>query len=179
VAASCLLVCSIAIGFAASVRAEDISAKPAPRTAIQIGDASVVLVAANDHLYAFVDRIDDNAPVADAELGVVSADGTTLEMHRATAGLFAAQFNHTGHMHDAFMVSLRSAVGTGEAQAQIAYDDLPDASGKSTATSFTTKLAIALASGGVGAIGALLLMLWVRGERRRAAARSVGTAQTV
>ena len=169
----------MAIGFSTSVRAEDISAKPAPRTAIQIGDASVVLVAANDHLYAFVDCIDDNAPVADAELGVVSADGTTLEMHRATAGLFAAQFNRTGHMHDAFMVSLRSAVGTGEAPAQLAYDDLPDASGKSTATSFTTKLAIALASGGVGAIGALLLMLWVRGERRRAAARSVGTAQTV
>jgi hypothetical protein len=160
-----------------TARADDNEApKPAPRTAIEIGGASVVLVAANGHLYAFVDRIEDNAPVAASELSVADADGTAIDMRPADTGLFAAPFDRTGHMRDAFMVSLRSSVASGEAQAEIAYDDVPDAPSV-PATPYATKLTIALVSGGIGAVGAVLFMLRVQGGRKRAAARSVGTAK--
>ncbi len=158
-------------------RADDEAPKPAPRTAIQIGGVSVVLIAANDHLYAFVDRVEDNAPVKDAELGVDSADGTSLEMSRASDGLFVAPFNRAGHMHDAFMVSLRSPDATGDVQAEIAYDDLPDNSGSDAKPNIASKVSIALVSGGIGAIASALFMLWRRGGRKRTAAGSVGTAQ--
>ena len=110
--AAVTLACCLTLGIA---HADSDTAKPAPRTVIQIGDASVVLIAANDHLYAFVDRIEDNAPLPDAELSIDSADGTSLKISRTTEGLFVAPFNRAGHMHDAFMVSLRSPEATGDA----------------------------------------------------------------
>jgi hypothetical protein len=157
--------------------ADDEAPKPAPRTTLQIGGASIVLIAANDHLYAFVDRAEDNAPIRDAELGIDSADGASLNISKASEGLFVAPFNRAGHMHDAFMVSLRSPEATGDAQAEIAYDDLPDSSGNDAKPSIASKLSIALVSVGIGAIGSALFMLWLRG-RKRTAARPVGTAQT-
>lgn len=157
-------------------RADDEAPKPAPRTTLQIGGASIVLIAANDHLYAFVDRVEDNAPVRDAELGIDSADGTALTISRASEGLFVAPFNRAGHMHDAFMVSLRSPEATGDAPAEIAYDDLPAAESGDGRSTIVSKLSIALVSGGIGAIGAALFLLWLRG-RRPATARPVGTAQ--
>jgi hypothetical protein len=164
---ACLLACAL-VGIAPRhARADDADAvKPAPRTAITIGGASVVLVAANGNLYAFVDRIDDNAPVDDAELAVESADGETIKPTRAMDGLFVAPFDRTGHMHDAFMVTLRSAAASGDAPAEIAYDDLPDASPTQDPARFGPKLAIALVSAGIGAIASALVMLRLRGRRR-------------
>ncbi len=175
----CLLACGLG-GLAPQIaRADDgEAAPPAPRTAIEIGGASIVLVAAADHLYAFIDRIEDNAPVTDAELGIDSADGTTLQMSKAADGLFIAPFNRAGHMHDAFMVTLHSATGSGDAQAEIAYTDVPEASAAEVKTAFETELAIALVSGGIGAIGAASMMLWLRGGFRRVLARSIGPART-
>src|SRR4051812_36875936 len=95
-------------------RADEEAQKPAPRTVLQIGGASVVLIAIGDQLYAFVDRIDDNAPLPGAELDIDSADGTSLDVKRASEGLFIAPFNRAGHMHDAFMVSLRSPEISGD-----------------------------------------------------------------
>jgi len=160
-----------------AVRADgEDAAKPAPRTTVQIGDASIVLIAANDHLYAFVDRVDDNAPVADAVLSVASASGAAIEISRVGDGLFAAPFNRAGHLHDAFMVSLRSAVASGDAPAEIAYDDAPDAAAAPSA-SYSDTLVIALVSGSIGAIGAALVMLRLQGGWRGAMARSFGTAK--
>jgi hypothetical protein len=158
-------------------RADDEAPKPAPRTAIQIGGASIVLIAANNHLYAFVDRTEDNVPVMGAELDVDSADGTSLEISKASEGLFVAPFNRAGHMHDAFMVSLRSPEATGEAPAEIAYDDLPDNAASGAGSGLAAKVAIALVAGGIGAIASALFMLWLRGRRKRPTTRPVGTAQ--
>lgn len=160
-------------------RADDGEApKPAPRTNVAIGGASIVLIASSDHLYAFVDRIEDNAPVADATLSIDSADGTSLQISKAADGLFVAPFNRAGHMHDAFMVSLQSAAGSGDAPAEIAYDDLPDAAGGEAAAGFGTKLAIALVSGGIGAIGAAWITLRFKAGRRRTTMPPAGSAQT-
>ena len=168
--------CCLSLLLPGMARADDDAPKPAPRTAIQIGDASIVLIAANDHLYAFVDRVADNAPVRNAELGIDLAGGASLEVSRASDGLFVAPFNRAGHMHDAFMVSLRSSDATGEAQAEIAYDDLPDDSVTDTKAAVVSKLQVALVSGGIGAIASALFMLWLRG-RKRSATASVGSTQ--
>jgi len=174
----CLLACCLAGLVPQTARADDDNApKPAPRTAIAIGGASVVLVAAADHLYAFIDCTEDNTPVADAELGVASADGATLSMSKAAAGLFVAPFDRAGHMRDAFMVTLHSAVGSGDAQAEIAYDDLPDAAGGDAGTGFGTKLAIAVLGAGIGAIASASAMLWLRDRRKRGARPALGSAR--
>jgi hypothetical protein len=164
---ACILTCGLGCAVApGAARADDGEPpKPAPRTAITIGAASIVLVAANGHLYGFVDRTDDNAPVADAELDVTSADGATMEFVKATDGLFAAPFNRAGHMHDAFMVTLRSALASGDAPAEIAYDDLPDTSIGDATTEFRTRMEIALGSLGIGALAPGLLVFWRRGSR--------------
>src|SRR5439155_2342138 len=95
---------------------------PAPRTTIQMDDVSIVLIAANDHLYAFVDRVDDNAPVINAELDINSADGTALEMTRTSEGLFVAPFNRARYMHDACMALFRSPDATAQARAEVGCD---------------------------------------------------------
>ena len=170
--ACCLTVCLSGVA-----RADDEAPKPSPRTAIHIGGASVVLVAANNHLYAFVDRTEDNAPVKDADLDIDSADGTSLEISKASEGLFVAPFNRAGHMHDAFMVSLRSPEASGEAPAEIAYDDLPDSAAGDSGSGLASKVSIALVAGGIGAIASALFMFWLTGRRKRTADRPVGTAQ--
>lgn len=168
--------CTMLLLAAPAARADDDASKPAPRTALQIGGASIVLIAANDQLYAFVDQVEDNAPVADAELAVETIDGAALPMTRSTDGLFVAPFQHAGRMHDAFRVTLRAAVATGSVQADIAYDDLPRGSG-SGHSAFGSPVAIALVSGAIGAVASAMVMLWWRGARRRAAAAPVGTVQ--
>ena len=168
----------LTLGLPGVAWADDEAPKPAPRTTLQIGRVSIVLIAASDHLYAFVDRTEDNAPVRKADLGIDTADGTSLDVKQASEGLYVAPFNRAGHMHDAFMVSLESPEATGDAQAEIAYDDLPDTAGSDARPSFASKLSIALVSGGIGAIASALFMLW-RAGRKLTTPGPVGTAQTV
>jgi hypothetical protein len=185
--------CSLSVGFLmcgliciapSSASADDDAPRPAPRTAITIGGASVVLVAAKDKIYAFVDRIEDNAPIADAQLELDTAEGTSINMHRApitmnkaTAGLFVGPFNRAGHQQDAFMVTLRSSAGDGQEPAEITYTDIPDRNAVPAPQNVEAKLAMVAVSGSIGAVAAVMLMLWLRGGRRRMAARSVGTAR--
>jgi len=167
--------------------ADEISARPAPRTAVTIGGTSVVLIATSDKLYAFVDRIEDNAPIEDADLAIATPRGSSIALARApitmseaTAGLFVGPLQREGHLQDTFVVNLRSAAGSGEATAEIAYDDVP-AAGAAVAPvgGHESKLAVAVVSATLGAIGAVLAMLWLRGTRRRVAAAPVRSAQTV
>jgi hypothetical protein len=140
--------------------------KVAPRSVVKIGGVSVVLIAANDRLYAFVDRISDNAPASDARLTVspaAAAPTAKLDMKRATAGLFVAPFNRTGHLRDAFTVSVRSASGTGQETAELVYDDLPKQAQKATSG---LEAFIALVAGALGAAIALAIV-WFRQSRRR------------
>lgn len=178
-----ILVCGLGAVTPSIARSDDDAPGPAPRTAITIGGASVVLIAANDKLYAFVDRIEDNAPVEDAELSIDDAEGGSVEMHRApitmnkaTSGLFVGPLHRKGHMQDAFMVSLHSSAGSGEGPAEIIYTDIPDSAASNAMVGPAAKIAVAVVSAGIGAIATVLVMLWLRSGRKRATARSVGTA---
>lgn len=148
------------------VAAGESATRPSPRTAVEIGGASVVMVVANEHLYAFVDRVEDNAPLADAVLSVDQADGANLRLTRVSDGLFVAPFNHAGRLRDGFMVSLVSSAGTGDAAAEIGYGDasLPEIPG--LRLDLRANLALALVSGAGGAALASAVMLLARGRRR-------------
>ncbi len=177
---ACFLVCLAP----AKARADDNEPpRPTPRTAVVIGGASVVLVAAKDRLYAFVDRLDDNAPVEDAELEIDTADGDTIDMHKApitlnkaTAGLFVGPINRAGRQQDAFMVTLNSSVGSGQQPAEITYTDVIPPPAVLAMINQRTNMAIAAVSASLGAIVTVVFMLWLRGSRRRVAARPAGTA---
>ena len=175
-ASAVVLACCITVCLSGVARADDDAPKPAPRTAIHIGGASIVLIAANDHLYAFVDRTEDNTPLDNAELDIDSADGPSLDVSKASECLYVAPFNRAGHMHDAFMVSLRSPEVTGDAPAEIASDDLPDSAGGDAGSGLASKIYIALVAAGIGAIASALLMRWLTGRRKRTASQPVGTA---
>jgi hypothetical protein len=160
--------------------------RPTPRTAVIIGGASVVLVAAKDRLYAFVDRLEDNAPVEDAQLEIDTADGDTVDMHRApitlnkaTAGLFVGPLNRVGRQQDAFMVTLQSSAGSGQQPAEITYTDVIPPPAMLAMINQRTNMAIAAVSAIIGAFTTVVFMLWLRasGRKRATAARSVGTVQ--
>ncbi len=133
-------------------------------------------MAANDKIYAFIDRLEDNAPVADAALSVDLADGSSLKLTRVADGLFVAPFNRAGHMQDAFMVSLVSPDGTGDGAAEIGYDDVPAPEIQSVGFDLRANATVAAVAGAIGAALATSVMLLTRTRRRRASDRSVGSA---
>ena len=176
---ACCLVCLAS----PNAHADDQPSRPTPRTAVIIGGASVVLVATKDRLYAFVDRLDDNAPVEDAALEIDTADGDTIDMHKApitlnkaTAGLFVGPINRAGRQQDAFMVSLKSSAGSGQQPAEIAYTDVIPPPAVLAMINQRTDMAIAAVSASLGAIVTVVFMLWLRSSRRRVAARPAGSA---
>jgi len=150
----------------------DEAPKPAPRVGIEFGGIQVVLVSTHDKLYAYLAHAADNAPATDAAIAIVTADGSKLDMARQEDGLFVGPFNRTGHMRDAFMISVHTASGTSEQPAELAYDDLPVVRPEDKRHS----LLIALTAGGLGATVILLAALCISGWWRRRSAKPVGTA---
>jgi hypothetical protein len=166
--AAFLILCGLATASPGPVRADDgdgSGPKPAPRAAVTIGGISVVLIAANDRLYAFVDRIADNAPADDASITVASANAAAqLDMQAATAGLFVAPFVRTGHLRDVLTVGVRSADGSGQGTAALVYDDAPSPVAGRAGSGL--EVFIALVAGALGAASALAVV-WYRQSRRR------------
>jgi hypothetical protein len=153
--------------------------KAAPRSVIEIGQVSVVLIAAKERLFAFIDRLEDNLPEAQAELALTTGDGTALALNEAATGLFTAPFKHDGHGYDTFLVALKSADGTGSATAKIVYEEGAATEGASEKSGFAAKLAIAIVAGGIGMLFGMMLLLWWRGGWQWSAGRRLMQAAAV
>jgi hypothetical protein len=95
--------------------------QPSPRAAVEIGSVSVVLVFANGKLNAFVDRLEDNAPVHEAEVTVRRGGSSALSLAKVADGLFVAPYDPSGRSRDAFSIALRSPEGNGEQAAELVY----------------------------------------------------------
>jgi hypothetical protein len=123
----------------------------APRTTMDIGGVSVVLIASEGKLFAFLDRLEDNAPVKNGQLTVTTADGKAIAFAPAASGLFVAPFDPGTRARDSFVVSVTSADGAGDATAEIVYKaanaELPVAEG-----GMRDKILIALAACGIGIV---------------------------
>ncbi|WP_448191853.1 hypothetical protein [Azospirillum sp. sgz301742] len=147
---------------------DDGASSRAPRVTVQIGELNVVLVSSDDQLYAFVDRIEDNAPAEDAAITVTrTGSRSPLEFTKASSGLFVAPYKRTtGLLQDVFTVSVESADGTGEQKATLVYEAAPVAAVRSTNGSFGRLLSIALVSGMIGSVATVLLMRRARRGHR-------------
>ena len=139
-----------------------------PRVAVDIGGASVVLVVANGKLHAFVDRLEDNAPVADAQVTVARDGAAPLTLGRATAGLFVAPFQIAGRARDLLTITLDSPEGAGRRTATLVYEQPKAATEAAAASLGGNAIVIALASGLLGAAIAVLIMIGVQLQRRPA-----------
>lgn len=150
-------------------RAEDTDSDPAaPRVALEIGEVSVVLIAANGKLHAFVDRLEDNAPARVDRLTITQANGQSVVMNEASAGLFVGPFEIGGRKRDAFLVSLSGPDAVGEASAEIAYGGAPAAAATAEG-GLRDKVLIAIVAGLIGLV--LGTMLVRRRIVRRTATR--------
>ena len=155
-------------------RADDVGA--APRANVVIGGVSVVLIAANGKLLAFVDRLADNAPAGDAELTITPIGGQPLPLERAANGMMVAPFEPGNRARDSFAIAVRSADGTGQRAVELTYRAEP-AAPPPARSGLATLLGVAALSSALGAAVALLATLWYRLLRRpRAAARRVPAA---
>lgn len=162
--------CAMSLLAALPARADEDALHAAPRTSLNVGGASVVLAAANDRLYAYVDRLADNTPATDALLSIDVADGPSLSLTRVADGQFVAPYTHTGRSQDAFTVSVASAEGNGDGSAQIIYEDVGPAELPPARLDIRVNAAIALVAGALGLALGVSMMLIARSRRRRATA---------
>jgi hypothetical protein len=171
-----LLACGLILYVPSTALADDDARPPAPRTMIIIGGASVSLFAANNQLYAFVDRLNDNTPVNDAFLSVEISDESSLiptsipiAMKRSSEGGFVGPLKRAGRQYNTFMVSLQSSAGSGDAPAQIIYTDAVINPAAILPSGASAPLPIAGVAGGIGAIVAAMLVLWWTSWQKRRA----------
>jgi hypothetical protein len=176
--ATLALLLALALPLLAGGTARADSDGPSPRVTVVIGGVSVVLVAADGKMIAFVDRIADNAPASDAELVVTPIGGKPLPLSRAGDGLLVAPFDPAGRYRDSFSIAVRSADGTGQRAAELVYRAGPATAPLAQAPArarIATLLGVALLSSALGAGVALLATLWYRMLRRPAAPRASAT----
>ncbi len=144
------------------LRAEDGGDAPpsrSPRVTVTVGEATVVLIATNDRLYAFVDRIDGNDPILGASLTVQRAGKrNALPLTEQAPGLFIGPFKRSTQGKDVFTLTLASPAGKGEQTATLVYDD--DATGKTGGSGGGRALCLALLSALAGAGGGALAWRW-------------------
>ena len=139
-----------------------------PRVAVEIGGASVVLVFANDRLHAFVDRLEDNAPVVDAQVTVTRDDAPPLTLAKAATGLFVAPLQASGRSQDVLTIALDSADGTGKRTATLVYERPKAATGAAALNLSASVVAVAVIFGLLGAAIAVLVMIAFQPQRRPA-----------
>ena len=130
----------------------DAGQESAPRTTMEIGGVTVVLIASEGKLYAFLDRVEDNAPVKDAHLVVTTPNGKAIPFAPASTGLFVAPFDPSTRARDSFIVSVTSADGAGDVTAEIAYHAAASAEPPAEESGMRDKILIALAAGGIGIV---------------------------
>lgn len=151
------------------------TAKASPRAAITVGGANVVMLAADDRLRAFVDRVADNAPVADAALSITMADGPRLNLLRVSDGDFVAAFSHVGHAQDTFLVSLASPDGNGAGAVELRYRDEGRVTSPSDLFDLRGSAGIAVVTSAIGAVSGAFVVLQMTTRRRRAGVAALGS----
>lgn len=154
-----VLFLSLALWQPIAARAADqADGEPAsPRAVVDIGGVSVVLIAAQGRLHAYVDRIADNAPSTDSRITVTTADGRSVAMAPASDGLFVGPFDPGARRRDSFLVSVTGPDATGEALTEIIF--APDGAVSADAAGGPRdKVLIAMVSGLIGLVLGTMLM---------------------
>lgn len=125
---------------------------PAPRVSLTVGGVSVVLIAANRQLYAFLDRTADNAPVAGGRVGV-KAGRTELPLAESSPGVYVGGPFAPTAARVALTVSIDTAAGSGRAAAELVMAPAPAQSGGGGALRLLGWILGLAAAGGLGWFG--------------------------
>ncbi len=143
---------------AASGRAATTEETESPRTTVSVGGVSVVLIAANKQLYAFLDQLSDNAPVPG---GRVRVKGPKLELTlvETAPGLYRAGPFLPAVGHTPLTVSVESALGSGQTAVELVVAPA------TPAVTVEGRLRPLWYAVGLAAMGGLGLLAW-RGRRR-------------
>jgi hypothetical protein len=166
-AVAVMLAGALALGAAGQLRAEsgpdpdsgsddDKTAAAAPRAAVEIEGFSVVLIAANNRLYAYIDRLDDNKPADDAQVAVLLAGQDPLSLTKAASGLYVAPFERGNLKRAGFAVSLEAGEAKGYATTEIVFSDGSPAAAPADSGNRLLTTGIALAAALIGAAATLL-----------------------
>ncbi|SMH60520.1 hypothetical protein [Azospirillum agricola] len=153
---------------AADARAAATEEREAPRVAVSVGPVGVVLIAANRQLYAFLDRLGDNAPVAGGQV-TVKGPKIDLTLTETAPGLYRAGPFLPAIGHTPLTVSVQSALGAGQTAAELVVTP-PPAPAHSEGRSRPLWLAL-----GAAALAGVAGLAW-RGRRRRSAPSAIAGA---
>lgn len=129
-----------------------------PRVAVSIGPVGIVLIAANKQLYAFLDQLSDNAPVAGGQV-TVKGPKIQLTLTETAPGLYRAGPFVPAVGHTPLTVSVESALGAGQTAAELVVAP------PSLAPTAESRLRPAWYTLGIAAMAGLGWLAW-RGRRR-------------
>ncbi|PWC45918.1 hypothetical protein [Azospirillum sp. TSO22-1] len=101
------------------------SAVPLPRVALTLDNASVVVIAAHKKLYAFLDGLDDNAPVRGAAVQIATAR-TTLPLQEISPGIYVSGPYLPPAVRTPLTVSVALDGKTARGAADLVLSEVPD-----------------------------------------------------
>lgn len=102
--------------------------RESPRVAVSVGPVSVVLIAANRQLYAFLDRLGDNAPVPGGRV-TVKGPKIDLTLTETAPGLYRGGPFVPAVGHTPLTVAVESALGAGQMAAELVVTPPPQPAG--------------------------------------------------
>ena len=95
--------------------------RESPRVAMTVGPVGIVLIAANQQLYAFLDRLSDNAPVVGGKIKV-KAPKADLTLSETAPGVYRAGPFLPAVGHTPLSVSVESLLGAGQTAAVLVVE---------------------------------------------------------
>jgi hypothetical protein len=111
----------IAGAVATSALAASDEERESPRVAASVGPVGVVVIAANNNIYAFLDRLSDNAPVLGGSVRIKTPK-TELVLKETAPGVYRAGPFEPLVGRTALTVSVNSALGDGQMVADLVVE---------------------------------------------------------
>ena len=122
------------------------SAEPSPRVSLVLDSTSVVVIAAQQKLYAFVDGYDDNAPISGAEVQI-GTPRAALTLHEISPGIYLSGTYVPPSVRTPLTVSVTHSGTTVRGTAELLLPNVPEAVGAGHARPGSWLFVLALLAG--------------------------------
>ncbi|WP_119829765.1 hypothetical protein [Azospirillum cavernae] len=115
--AAVMMVLSVGV-FATSAFAEPNEDRESPRVAAAVGPVGIVVIAANNNIYAFLDRLSDNAPVPGGSVRIKTSKAELI-LKETAPGVYRAGPFEPVVGHTALTVSVNTTLANGQMVADL------------------------------------------------------------